>query len=151
MGGGNAAAHHYAYYGYGLSPRGRGKHAGDAVIAVLTRSIPAWAGETNPGAGRRGALRVYPRVGGGNFNAVNILLTQRGLSPRGRGKRGRYGRSAVRSRSIPAWAGETARRERASRQIQVYPRVGGGNGFNEDFTQLTRGLSPRGRGKRLPI
>ena len=60
------------------------------------------------------------------------------------------------SRSIPAWAGETAYSQRPYRQAAVYPRVGGGNGKNKKIQSGLMGLSPRGRGKhlqdkRLPI
>ena len=50
----------------GLSPRGRGKRGGGQVGAMAARSIPAWAGETMLSGGESQALRVYPRVGGGN-------------------------------------------------------------------------------------
>ena len=34
----------------------------------------------------RPALRVYPRVGGGNWAIIILLIIINGLSPRGRGK-----------------------------------------------------------------
>ena len=50
----------------GLSPRGRGKPAAVVLNCTDRGSIPAWAGETTSPAAVEGAVRVYPRVGGGN-------------------------------------------------------------------------------------
>ena len=71
----------------GLSPRGRGKLSDDDIAGIISRSIPAWAGETR--AIRRGFHRqkVYPRVGGGNDIGLELWRRWSGLSPRGRGKR----------------------------------------------------------------
>ena len=51
-------------------------------------SIPAWAGETDRDPQAKPLIGVYPRVGGGNIAAFGIGAPGRGLSPRGRGKRG---------------------------------------------------------------
>ena len=72
-----------------------------------------------------------------------------GLSPRGRGKPSRAAVGAAHIRSIPAWAGETDSLCRERRRLEVYPRVGGGNSIASCIANLSRGLSPRGRGKRL--
>ena len=54
--------------------------------ACSCRSIPAWAGETRENRMQDGAIRVYPRVGGGNpLDALTPRVVS-GLSPRGRGK-----------------------------------------------------------------
>ena len=91
----------------GLSPRGRGKHALVAVDRHRIGSIPAWAGETTKRRCRSSALRVYPRVGGGNSKDSAISNSFVGLSPRGRGKlKWRFSPKLL-ERSIPAWAGET--------------------------------------------
>ena len=72
----------------GLSPRGRGKRERLLQRAAAEGSIPAWAGETlSIGAGLAG-MAVYPRVGGGNICAISGGVNTKGLSPRGRGKRG---------------------------------------------------------------
>ena len=110
-------------------------------------SIPAWAGETPPHSGQSSAIRVYPRVGGGNATAVGGNIRKQGLSPRGRGKHrlGKYHRGE--RRSIPAWAGETLRNADVQVLYQVYPRVGGGNAKPRPAPAPPPGLSPRGRGK----
>ena len=90
---------------------------------------------------------VYPRVGGGNTAHSFTHAQPRGLSPRGRGKLNYALKQARRNRSIPAWAGETARARSVACPFGVYPRVGGGNNGAMPSMDYTRGLSPRGRGK----
>ena len=93
-------------------------------------------------------LGVYPRVGGGNSATHSRPSSICGLSPRGRGKL-RFRRSfRFWLGSIPAWAGETARRRRNGHISWVYPRVGGGNDYQYQMRGLSWGLSPRGRGKQ---
>ena len=115
--------------------------------AGLTRSIPAWAGETYLSIGRRYILKVYPRVGGGNRDGGKANLLSGGLSPRGRGKLAGGVVPPVSSRSIPAGAGETAEAANPKPSAPVYPRVGGGNVGKAGFCLAAHGLSPRGRGK----
>ena len=69
-----------------------------------------------------------------------------GLSPRGRGNRGRSGGYNARRRSIPAWAGEPWPLRWVQCSEKVYPRVGGGTVAAQVGTMLGEGLSPRGRG-----
>ena len=71
-----------------------------------------------------------------------------GLSPRGRGKPIGISVPYRRTRSIPAWAGETTNSSALRVMPKVYPRVGGGNSSGKPSTALLLGLSPRGRGKR---
>ena len=86
-------------------------------------------------------------MGGGNQRNQNSGRRRAGLSPRGRGKPDsrRLGRKAA--RSIPAWAGETARLFGIRALRAVYPRVGGGNQPIRLRGARRDGLSPRGRGK----
>ena len=132
----------------GLSPRGRGKLIMSDNTSPITRSIPAWAGETAVNICMLAAYKVYPRVGGGNPRFLKHLSNGGGLSPRGRGKQISIAIDHLLMRSIPAWAGETALRDDASDTTKVYPRVGGGNGVFLRFYDKCEGLSPRGRGKR---
>ena len=132
----------------GLSPRGRGKLLIADTSGYWLGSIPAWAGETwkppPPASGRS----VYPRVGGGNLPLTASMPFVAGLSPRGRGKPASNCLNALRSGSIPAWAGETGSRRCVGVSAEVYPRVGGGNLSSLFIRPFSRGLSPRGRGKR---
>ena len=94
---------------------------------------------------------VYPRVCGGSPAPFRHPLPACGLSPRVRGKPAPATRPPALPGSIPACAGEArwpvARRGR----VRVYPRVCGGSLL--EVTGLTRahGLSPRVRGKPLPL
>ena len=130
----------------GLSPRGRGSHQCLLFSGQPEGSIPAWAGE--PAVLPRALLhrRVYPRVGGGATNAFSLVGSQKGLSPRGRGSRGRREKRAFDRGSIPAWAGEPVSSAAVRRLDRVYPRVGGGAALVRCACLIVPGLSPRGRG-----
>ena len=147
VGGGNEQyAHHRICY-RGLSPRGRGKHFAKCHALHCFGSIPAWAGETSTDALFVQTEWVYPRVGGGNVFQRSAVRAGGGLSPRGRGKRGRPTGGAAFGRSIPAWAGETCVLDVGLALDVVYPRVGGGNRWLPFQPGKHAGLSPRGRGK----
>ena len=87
-------------------------------------------------------------MGGGNPGKPPLTAGALGLSPRGRGKRGRIRGHYERIGSIPAWAGETDNDGFWSSLWSVYPRVGGGNEDDPKAKLHRLGLSPRGRGKR---
>ena len=87
-------------------------------------------------------------MGGGNQSRKSSFALMMGLSPRGRGKQNLARLQFTRDRSIPAWAGETAI-HRLTQPAAVYPRVGGGNSSSGMQRRCRKGLSPRGRGKRL--
>ena len=86
-------------------------------------------------------------MGGGNLRQPDVVAFAVGLSPRGRGKRERLPLDVGKTRSIPAWAGETATRPFTEQRQRVYPRVGGGNSAQMNTSNALKGLSPRGRGK----
>ena len=147
VGGGNLLPRRHPLAPRGLSPRGRGKLPPDYHLPIEIRSIPAWAGETRPPGLSSSSERVYPRVGGGNFQYLHFLFAMNGLSPRGRGKRRGKRRTAGSRGSIPAWAGETQGDAVRRQRRRVYPRVGGGNPGGCSPAAAEAGLSPRGRGK----
>ena len=155
VGGGNSTLVMSPISRSGLSPRGRGKLAAPQARRGRRRSIPAWAGETRIVPAERSSMTVYPRVGGGNNPAHPGSVLCQGLSPRGRGKLAARALGIERTRSIPAWAGETNRCRFSCCSDQVYPRVGGGNFDRGDMMTSHDGLSPRGRGKlrlaRIPL
>ena len=132
----------------GLSPRGRGNHAGAADDVDFSRSIPAWAGEPGERATRAKEQGVYPRVGGGTSSVGRMAVTGMGLSPRGRGNQPFSHRDGRTGRSIPAWAGEPRPRGSRGSSRWVYPRVGGGTQVPASMMPGLIGLSPRGRGNR---
>ncbi|OSM00323.1 hypothetical protein MAIT1_00816 [Magnetofaba australis IT-1] len=147
VGGGNYVSLGGAVRCLGRSPRGRGKLIDYLRRGDLSRSIPAWAGET--GRTRRAAhwRRVDPRVGGGNSRTLAASRLEIGRSPRGRGKPFGVGQLLNQTGSIPAWAGETQRPQRRIKAVEVDPRVGGGNVKAHSQQYGYRGRSPRGRGK----
>ena len=132
----------------GLSPRVRGKRHQLTPDDLLERSIPACAGETASSANHSLAAKVYPRVCGGNGHSPLVPGYGGGLSPRVRGKLVRWYFIEAKRRSIPACAGETPDPGRPAGRGQVYPRVCGGNHARNTSPAVSRGLSPRVRGKR---
>ena len=130
------------------------------------RSIPACAGEPRWSGSGRTLPRVYPRVCGGTYTAMNgnvnvkglsprvrgnpetraMRQTGIGLSPRVRGNPARAGCSAGSQGSIPACAGEPGITGAKPRRSSVYPRVCGGTGRKFVGGGCLCGLSPRVRG-----
>ena len=134
------------YEGKGLSPRGRGNLARDEQRICRSRSIPAWAGKPRRRPVTDEPTRVYPRVGGETAWTGWLRMRADGLSPRGRGNHLPDDRSALVSRSIPAWAGKPHRSASNSSIQGVYPRVGGETPAEYRWRDPRWGLSPRGRG-----
>ena len=130
----------------GLSPRVRGNPCLSGSSLRSERSIPACAGEPLPVSKSRLLTSVYPRVCGGTRQTFDTVLAGQGLSPRVRGNPSLSFRSADRSRSIPACAGEPAVFSASSWSSRVYPRVCGGTISRCSNSSCTGGLSPRVRG-----
>ena len=139
----------------GLSPRVRGNRSGSAPLSVMTRSIPACAGEPSACCFNGRSPRVYPRVCGGTDAQVKSFEPVSGLSPRVRGTTcplWRYRHDLA--GSIPACAGEphkvTWRGNIVNALAWVYPRVCGGT-RSPIFAPQLPGLSPRVRGNRRNV
>ena len=130
----------------GPSPRGRGTHEAEDMEKGESRSIPAWAGNTGPRATRRTPRPVHPRVGGEHAQQLTHPLPRVGPSPRGRGTPFRGTSPQHATRSIPAWAGNTARPSKRTRTRPVHPRVGGEHAVSSGKKVQRYGPSPRGRG-----
>ena len=130
VGGGTQVGGRGNDHGFGLSPRGRGN-------PPLTRQTASLA-------------TVYPRVGGGTSDPDMERKLKEGLSPRGRGNLSAITSPESTRRSIPAWAGEPQRIRPERKPKTVYPRVGGGTAKMGSQCGRECGLSPRGRGNRLP-
>ena len=112
------------------------------------RSIPACAGEPGACTSRSRTMKVYPRVCGGTLTGPSRDGWGRGLSPRVRGNRAAGVGASGMSGSIPACAGEPARRGRRRFVAGVYPRVCGGTVRTPVLRGVKAGLSPRVRGNR---
>ena len=110
----------------GLSPRVRGNpHSADGRPRPRG-SIPACAGEPGPIVKVGPPSGVYPRVCGGTLVPNRPRRRKTGLSPRVRGNLAAARDAPENARSIPACAGEPARRIYRSASAGVYPRVCGG-------------------------
>ncbi len=130
----------------GLSPRVRGSLGDRDLARGRDRSIPACAGEPRPPSAGGPTPPVYPRVCGGARWINPIPTSNAGLSPRVRGSLGGLHQHLVTLRSIPACAGEPARRLSTFCSGEVYPRVCGGAVNVRLPGQPGKGLSPRVRG-----
>ena len=133
----------------GSSPRGRGKRRPRARRDHGGRLIPARAGKTAQGVRADRIRRAHPRAGGENSSFLVALVSMRGSSPRGRGKRGNAQGRRGGGGLIPARAGKTSYPAAQTTQSPAHPRTGG-----ENVAALTTpcglvGSSPRGRGKRI--
>ena len=70
----------------GSSPRGRGKHGAGQLRLNKAGLIPARAGKTETRPRRPSAAWAHPRAGGENQLIDEIVRSDQGSSPRGRGK-----------------------------------------------------------------
>ena len=92
------------------------------------------------------AYRVYPRPRGGTRTASGDFSAIFGLSPPTRGNLACERPDVIMNRSIPAHAGEPARRRPLIAAVRVYPRPRGGTGTRRRRGRRPAGLSPPTRG-----
>ncbi len=110
----------------GPSPPTRGSRACAGEVLGPAGSIPAHAGEPRRGVPLTRPSRVHPRPRGGARGGDASRAPTTGPSPPTRGSRSRgRGRTTPRG-SIPAHAGEPARRARRRGAPRVHPRPRGG-------------------------
>ena len=131
----------------GSSPRVRGKQAHCGGDELAERIIPACAGQTAVPDASSCLTADHPRVCGANSssNAHNAPIS--GSSPRVRGKLWLRGVAALRSRIIPACAGQTATSPLIFSMTTDHPRVCGANLGRVISGRPFYGSSPRVRGK----
>ena len=130
----------------GSSPRGRGTPIRQAVRLLVSRFIPAWAGNTLHRVSGVPRRPVHPRVGGEHRAPSEYVARCIGSSPRGRGTPRRDTTPSSHHRFIPAWAGNTSRTKPVAAQHAVHPRVGGEHVSCRSYGAAMDGSSPRGRG-----
>ncbi len=132
----------------GSSPRARGTRPRDARRGRHERFIPACAGNTPPGCGRRRGASVHPRVRGEHSTPRVCTTPWCGSSPRARGTPPSPTSCDATTRFIPACAGNTAEELRGAERPAVHPRVRGEHGYSGRRPRAIRGSSPRARGTR---
>ena len=134
----------------GSSPRVRGKLKGSSPLSRGIGLIPARAGKTRRGFGRRPGRRAHPRACGENPRVCGENISGVGSSPRVRGKRplGPQGQGV--DGLIPARAGKTLGVQRGANPGGAHPRACGENRPTMRLRITQVGSSPRVRGKRGP-
>ena len=133
---------------YGSSPRGRGTHPSAPPPCVITRFIPARAGNTFVTFDYSPVASVHPRAGGEHRVTVVFTVILFGSSPRGRGTPLHDGIRCGPQRFIPARAGNTRVAAPTPRWSPVHPRAGGEHWRSVRLLASYLGSSPRGRGTR---
>ncbi len=92
----------------GSSPRMRGKLLDDVELSAHLRIIPAHAGQTRSPPARSSSATDHPRACGANSIQRRAIHSQRGSSPRMRGKLPPQTNEDAQVRIIPAHAGQTS-------------------------------------------
>ena len=131
----------------GSPPRGRGKGGHGYRAGADPRITPAWAGKR---AGKPPRVRSnwdHPRVGGEKSAMANVLFSQRGSPPRGRGKEAQARPQERNTGITPAWAGKRGLAILLVGVLGDHPRVGGEKLRRQPCLGAILGSPPRGRGK----
>ena len=132
----------------GSSPRVRGKRGGDGSLMIAERLIPACAGKTRAPTRGRFRFGAHPRVCGENFVPAQGSNLGAGSSPRVRGKRVGSPSAVCLGGLIPACAGKTQLPAQFACSLEAHPRVCGENPACPPTSCVSKGSSPRVRGKR---
>ncbi len=130
----------------GLSPLARGTLQLDARMNLLTRFIPAGAGNTRRMIDEVKIQAVYPRWRGEHDARIRSWFCHYGLSPLARGTRRPDQVMVLPLRFIPAGAGNTDIPPDPRPKSAVYPRWRGEHNGTDSTNQNFRGLSPLARG-----
>ena len=134
----------------GSSPLARGTLLQVPARPVLTRFIPARAGNTTSHGSRWSGSTVHPRSRGEHKEAGDGEIYPAGSSPLARGTLGGGGALRPGVRFIPARAGNTPARPAARRSPAVHPRSRGEHEGSGATANVTRGSSPLARGTHEP-
>ncbi len=130
----------------GLSPLARGTRAALPVARVVTRFIPAGAGNTPNHAAPLVIAAVYPRWRGEHCIPCQRQCGAAGLSPLARGTRTCAGDFEPQSRFIPAGAGNTESKCFPIYFFAVYPRWRGEHACQRLFKPAAERFIPAGAG-----
>ena len=132
----------------GSSPRVRGKLVHAEKQIIVTRIIPARAGQTPRTARTPYPTSDHPRACGANDNELTVKNGNNGSSPRVRGKPDSFVVSQIHKRIIPARAGQTVASATPHDLTSDHPRACGANSAVFLILSMEAGSSPRVRGKR---
>ncbi len=135
---------------HGSSPRMRGTRPVYVGACLLSRFIPAHAGNTGIRACTRLVAPVHPRACGEHKPGPRTRSIWSGSSPRMRGTQVTKVETGKIGRFIPAHAGNTIKTQGAAKGAAVHPRACGEHGEHLRDAELGLGSSPRMRGTRLP-
>ena len=135
-------------HAFGSSPRMRGKPAARSRRVMRVRIIPAHAGQTSAAARAGWSRPDHPRACGANVLTLHLHHAASGSSPRMRGKRLDFKGFELKSRIIPAHAGQTTTTGACDAATKDHPRACGANAARLAPRRFPSGSSPRMRGKR---
>ncbi len=125
----------------------RGEVVAVAVGDLLGGIIPAGAGRSGSGSGRRPAGWDHPRGCGEKSSAVTSLCRPAGSSPRVRGEADRADEEALGQGIIPAGAGRRQYQTIIPEEERDHPRGCGEKAMFSPATRASCGSSPRVRGE----
>ena len=132
----------------GSSPRSRGTRLFHPRDQFFPRLIPAFAGNTLVSALYDAGHPAHPRVRGEHLPRTRSLISAPGSSPRSRGTLRFVRLGLLRRRLIPAFAGNTIRRQSRRDCETAHPRVRGEHSSLSAGDLAESGSSPRSRGTR---
>ncbi len=134
----------------GSSPRMRGTAHRHSLPRPVVRFIPAHAGNSRATQRQLQRHTVHPRACGEQHTSATRHGFWTGSSPRMRGTDAAISGSAIRSRFIPAHAGNSNFKAVARFWEAVHPRACGEQTTKCDFAYYSAGSSPRMRGTGRP-
>ncbi len=130
----------------GSSPHARGTLAIRATVSLVSRIIPACAGNTSRPHLRASVSPDHPRMRGEHIAGQCHPVASFGSSPHARGTLRHWLLTGRLYRIIPACAGNTCRSTRCGQSRPDHPRMRGEHGSATRTIQSNTGSSPHARG-----
>ena len=136
---------------FGSSPHTRGTLDGGLPPCLITRFIPAYAGNAPAIAALRTPLPVHPRIRGERISRLKLVALTYGSSPHTRGTPHPGDIHQQRIRFIPAYAGNAMTRMFLWDTTAVHPRIRGERPYTAHASERSAGSSPHTRGTPGPL
>ena len=130
----------------GSSPHARGTPMRSMACAIYQRFIPACAGNANVNRAGRASPAVHPRMRGERKARGEHIHRGDGSSPHARGTRTSWRSACMRTRFIPACAGNAKMNVQIVSTQTVHPRMRGERRAERGRTGSLGGSSPHARG-----